>query len=260
MSKYKIKDIDPQWLEKLNINQDDYKFQWYIITIISGNEQKVIKDLENKIKGYGETDKIKEIKIIKAKVKEEKIYQSGETPRSIRNRPNLMWETIHKDGQTMYKSTKIKEENKFNGYVFIKADMTEKLWFIIRNTQMVTGIVGSSGKNTKPIPVDEAMINKIIEETNASNSTISLTLGESKNEVQSNDIHTIEQNQETQQYIEHNFKVGMRVIVKDNAFAEKATIVSLNDQKQQATIEFEFFGRMNSINIPYSDIKIEVGS
>jgi transcriptional antiterminator NusG len=41
--------------------------------------------------------------------------------------------------------------------------MTDESWFIIRNTQYVTGIVGSSGQRTKPTPIPEEEIVRMID-------------------------------------------------------------------------------------------------
>lgn len=33
--------------------------------------------------------------------------------------------------------------------------MNDAVWFIVRNTQYITGLIGSSGKGTKPTPVSD---------------------------------------------------------------------------------------------------------
>ena len=39
----------------------------------------------------------------------------------------------------------------FPGYVLVEMIMSDEVWFIVRNTQGVTGFIGSSGKGAKPI-------------------------------------------------------------------------------------------------------------
>ncbi|WAM10521.1 hypothetical protein ONA00_03995 [Mycoplasmopsis cynos] len=39
--------------------------------------------------------------------------------------------------------------------------MSDKAWFLIRNTQYVTGLIGSSGKGAKPTPLSNLEIKKM---------------------------------------------------------------------------------------------------
>ncbi|WAM01684.1 hypothetical protein NWE60_02710 [Mycoplasmopsis felis] len=39
--------------------------------------------------------------------------------------------------------------NLYPGYIFVKMHMSDPAWFLIRNTQYVTGLVGSSGKGNE---------------------------------------------------------------------------------------------------------------
>ena len=41
----------------------------------------------------------------------------------------------------------------FPGYVLVEMVMSDEAWYIVRNTQGVTGFIGSSGKGAKPIPL-----------------------------------------------------------------------------------------------------------
>lgn len=257
MANYKLKDIDRDWLKKLDLINDEDEgndaegnipFQWYIVTVISGNEQKVVQDMRDKIAGFGMSDKIAAIKIIKEKIKEEKYYSPEDAPRSMKNKENVRWETVTVNGQTKYRVTKIKEGNKFNGYIFVKAKMTKQIWFLIRNTQLVTGIVGSSGKNVKPIPVSEDEILKLIDENNKKRETISFEDQSNKQ----NDVIEVIQEQE----VYTNFNIGQEVkIVANNFFGEIARIVSIDTDKKIATIEFDFFGRINTTTLSLNELE-----
>lgn len=48
-----------------------------------------------------------------------------------------------------------KQENMYPGYIFIKADMSDRLWYVIRNTKYVTGLIGSSGKGAYPTKISD---------------------------------------------------------------------------------------------------------
>ena len=53
---------------------------------------------------------------------------------------------------------------KFPGYIFIDMIVTDDTWFMVRNTPMVTGFLGSSGGGSKPVPLLEEEINPILKE------------------------------------------------------------------------------------------------
>ncbi|WP_278998627.1 transcription termination/antitermination protein NusG [Ureaplasma urealyticum] len=245
---YKIKDLDSKLLSDLKIDLN-HTHQWYIVTVVSGNEQKVIENIKDKLNGYGYGDKLSDLKIIKEKIKEVKIYEPSEAPRSMKNRANTKWETIVVDGVTKYRCTKIKEGNKFNGYIFLKAEMTDQIWFLIRNTQMVTGLVGSSGKNVKPIPVPEDKILKLIADNDAKRALVSL---DEQTNSQQNVV--VVESHETEDL--PNFEVDQQVkIVADTFFGEIARIAKIDQNKKVATVEFEFFGRINTLYLNFNDIQ-----
>ena len=97
--------------------------RWYVIHTYSGYENKVKTDLENTIKNRELGDYFFDIIV-------------------------PMEEQIEiKDGK---RKTNLKKV--FPGYVLIKMIVTEKTWYIVRNTRGVTGFVGSG---TDPIPLTE---------------------------------------------------------------------------------------------------------
>ena len=97
--------------------------RWYVIHTYSGYENKVKTDLENTIKNRELGEYFFDIIV-------------------------PMEEQIEiKDGK---RKTNLKKV--FPGYVLIKMIVTEKTWYIVRNTRGVTGFVGSG---TDPIPLTE---------------------------------------------------------------------------------------------------------
>lgn len=50
----------------------------------------------------------------------------------------------------------------YPGYVFIDMIVTDESWFMIRNTPMVTGFLGSSGGGAKPVPLSPEEIAPIL--------------------------------------------------------------------------------------------------
>lgn len=182
----------------MNVNS-----KWYIIQVISNYEQKVKEALENRDFEEGE-DLIEEIYL-----------------------PLKTVET---------KSGKIKKRPMFPSYLYIKVDMTDQIWYVIRNTEYVTGIIGSSGQRTKPTPITEEQIQKIRQrekEEEISMKNISEYSG-SKNAIK-----------------EIDFKLNDFVEIKEGEFVGKqGKVISISTIKQTVSIEFEMFGRMTTIEIP----------
>ena len=109
------------------------KKEWYVVNTISGHEYKVKEKLEMRINSMELQDNI--FRVI---VPEQK-------------------EIEYKDG---VKKEKVKKM--FPGYVLVEMVMSDEAWFIVRNTQGVTGFIGSSGKGAKPIPLLPSEVDRIL--------------------------------------------------------------------------------------------------
>lgn len=100
---------------------------WFMISTIVGREWTVKETLQSLVEKSNLKGVLPEIKLYELKCKE---GQSN-------------------TGRLPAKST----ENMYPGYVFIKALMTDELWYLIRNTKYVTGLLGSSGKGARPTKI-----------------------------------------------------------------------------------------------------------
>lgn len=228
--------------------------QWYIITAVSGNEDYVVKNLKGKISSYGYNDRVEDIKIIKEKIISVDEYSANNAPSSVgRKLKNVEWRTIEKNGNIYYQKIKTEEKNKFSGYIFIKMKMDDDIWFIIRNTQLVTGIVGSSGKNAKPIPVSSEEIENILNFSDKNN-IISQEQEKGKNVsnvYKKDDSIVLESFTYT-----CPFPIGTKVkISSGNMSGEIGYIKSLNDAKGIATVEVEMFNRVNKVEVEYASLE-----
>ena len=104
----------------------DLEPKWYVIHTYSGYENKVKADLEQKVKNQEMEEYFFDIIV-------------------------PMEEQIEiKDGK---RKTNLKKV--FPGYVLVKMIVTEKTWYIVRNTRGVTGFVGSG---TDPITLTDEEI------------------------------------------------------------------------------------------------------
>jgi len=109
------------------------KKEWYVVNTVSGYEYKVKEKLEMRINSMDLQENI--FRVIVPEQKEIEI----------------------KNG---VKKEKIKKM--FPGYVLVEMVMSDEAWYIVRNTQGVTGFIGSSGKGAKPIPLMPNEVDKIL--------------------------------------------------------------------------------------------------
>ncbi len=106
--------------------------KWYVIHTHSGCESKVKEAILNQAKVKDMEESISQILIPTEKVSEVK------------------------DGEK-----KITNRKFFPGYILIEMEMSEKSWYLIRNTQGITGFVGA---RKKPIALDENEVQNIVKQ------------------------------------------------------------------------------------------------
>ncbi|VEU78109.1 transcription termination/antitermination protein NusG [Mycoplasmopsis columbinasalis] len=184
---------------------ENNKFLWYMISTVTGKEEQVIESLRNRI--------------ISEQVAES--FDNTATPEGafkIFKKPTISAKEQEK--KLKGEPYKVKWINMYSGYIFIKMDMTDRAWFVIRNTQYVTGLIGSSGKGAKPTPVSHREIEKSF-------------LKEQK----------FAKDFESGKLLE-KFLIGEIVEIIEGPFkGESGKIIELNEAIQKATVEIDFFGR-----------------
>ena len=110
--------------------------RWYIIHAYSGQEDRVKKNLEQRILTMDVKDKIFQV-----------IVPTEE-------------EMEYKDGQKKINLKKI-----FPGYILVQMDMDDDSWFVVRNTPGVTGFVSAedeSDNRPKPVPLEQEEVDHIL--------------------------------------------------------------------------------------------------
>jgi transcriptional antiterminator NusG len=108
---------------------------WYVINTYSGYEERVKKNLEQRIKFMDSEGEISQVVI----PTEDEIEVRGGQKRTV--------------------SKKI-----LPGYVLIQMSMSDQSWIIVRNTPGVTGFVGSGDK---PVPLPEEEVSQILKQMEA---------------------------------------------------------------------------------------------
>jgi transcriptional antiterminator NusG len=122
---------------------DDVDRQWYVVHGYSGYENRVKKNLEQRIESMGMQDKIFQVVV---PTEEEIEIRGGER--------------------------KIVERRVFPGYILVEMVMDETSWYVVRNTPGVTGFVGSG---SRPTPLSEEEVAKIMKRIESAEPTIKVS-------------------------------------------------------------------------------------
>ena len=182
----------------MELEKENKKKEWFVVNTVSGHEYKVKEKLEMRIETMGLQDRI--FRVI---VPEQK-------------------EIEYKDG---VKKEKVKKM--FPGYVLIEIIMNDDDWFIVRNTQGVTGFIGSSGKGAKPIPLLPQEVDKIL--GNMGMSRIDIT---------------------------KELKEGNKVKIVSGPFKDMiGKIASVDLKEQKLTVLIDLFGQETSVEVELAQIE-----
>ena len=127
---------------------------WYIAHCYSGMEDKVKRNLEQRIGTMEVEDKVFEVVIPTEEVME--IKDGRRTP---------------------------KLERLFPGYVLVRMEMDDESWYVVRNTPGVTGFISADDeqeRRAKPLPLTDAEVNNILHRMQVSEprAKIGLTKGQ----------------------------------------------------------------------------------
>ncbi len=181
--------------------ESPYQKAWFVIHTYSGYENKVKKNLEQRIESMGMREWILQVVV--------------PTEEEIEIR----------DGQR-----RMVERRIFPGYVLVQMRVpkdsltpTEQAWYVVRNTPGVTGFVSSG---TKPIPLRQEEIDKIIKRMEAEEPTIKVS-----------------------------FHRGEKVQIISGPFAEfMGTVDSISMEKGKVTVLVSFFGRETPVEVDLTQV------
>ncbi|MBL8015206.1 MAG: transcription termination/antitermination factor NusG [Candidatus Doudnabacteria bacterium] len=176
----------------------DSDLKWYVINIFSGYEKKVSSQITQRVKANGLEDQIVEVLI----PTQQKIVAQAGKKKSV-------------------------EEKMLPGYLFVKMQLNEQTFHVIRNTEGVTGFLGV-GK--KPTPLSEAEIKAMI----------------ALSEV------------ETPSY-EASFKLGDSVKVTSGTWKDfVGKIHEINKDKGQVVVLLSLFGRETPVTLDFTEITTDL--
>ena len=182
------------------MEKENKQKQWYIVSTFSQHERKAADNLKRRVESYGLQDKIFRI-----------IVNEREVP-------------VMKDGVP---TGKMKMKNQNPGYIFVEMIMTDEVWFIVRNTEDVTGIVGSSGSGKKPTPVPQEEMESVLK-----------SMG-----IVDPDMYD-------------RYKIGDMVKITDGTFKDMdGEIKDIDKTTNTVSVEIVFFGKVTPIDLEFSEIE-----
>ena len=169
--------------------------QWYVIHTYVGYEEKVAEAIRQRADSLDMADKILQVLVPKEKQIEVK------------------------NGKRKTVSKKI-----FPGYVFVQLKLTEDAWYVVRNTQGVTGFVGSG---LEPTPASQDDMDNIMKRMGAEDAK-----------------HNID------------YKPGEVVSIIDGPFKGfDGSVSEVDDQNGKLQVMVSMFGRETSVELDALQVK-----
>jgi len=170
--------------------------RWYIVHAYSNFEKKVAESILDQANQKGLAHEIEQVVVPTEKVVE------------------------------VRRGRKVDAERKFfPGYVLVKANLTDAVFSMIKNTPKVTGFLGDS----KPVPITEAEANRIL--------------------------------MQVQEGVERpkasiSFEIGEQVRVADGPFASFSGFVQeVDEERSRLKVEVSIFGRAVPVDLEFGQVE-----
>lgn len=190
--------------------------KWFMIHTYSGYEKKVKTDLEQKIETLGMGDIVTKI-----------LVPEEETIEEVRGKKKIVARKIF-PGYVMLEMVATREES--NEGINFRVD--SDAWYVVRNTNGVTGFVGVG---SDPIPMEDEEVKNIFE-------VIGLDLTEEEKELK--------------EVIKINFAVGDYVKVLKGGFADQeGKVAEIDMEHKKAKVMIEMFGRMTPVEVDFDSVQ-----
>lgn len=190
--------------------------KWYIIHTYSGYEKKVMTDLEKRIESLNLTDKVFNI-----------IVPEEETVEIRRGKKKVIARKLF-PGYVMVEMLVEKEVT--NDGIGFRVD--SDAWYVIRNTNGVTGFVGVG---SEPTPMEDSEVQALFKK-------IGLKLGPEEVEAKAEKIIL-------------NFSVGDFVRITDGGFEnEEGKVAHIDFEHKKVKVMIEMFGRMTPVEVGFDGV------
>ena len=171
--------------------------RWYIVHAYSNFEKKVAESIEEQARAKG-LDRLFE----KILVPTEKVVE-------------------------VRRGRKVDSERKFfPGYVMVRADLTDDVYHLIKNTPKVTGFLGS---DNKPIPIPDSEAEQILTQVQEG-------VDRPKPSI--------------------SFEIGEQIRVADGPFASFSGVVQeVDEERSRLKVEVSIFGRATPVELEYGQVE-----
>jgi transcriptional antiterminator NusG len=168
---------------------------WFVVHSYSGYENKVKKNLEHRIESMGMQDQIFQV-----------VVPTEE-------------EVELRDGQR-----RTTERRVFPGYILVEMLMNDDTWYVVRNTPGVTDFVRSG---TKPIPLRQEEVDKILKRMEAEAPKIKVS-----------------------------FREGQKVRIVDGPFEDfMGTVDAIDTDRARARVLVNMFGRETPVEVDFLQVE-----
>lgn len=125
---------------------------------------------------------------------------------------------------------KIKEKNRYPGYVFVEAELVGEVQPMLRNVPNVLGFLSDSKSNTKPMPLRPSEVSQM--------------------------LGTIDEIAEIPEDVSIPFEVGESVKVTEGPFfGFDATIEEVNNEKKKLKVMVKIFGRKTPLELGFMQVE-----
>ena len=176
----------------------DKSKHWYIVQTFSGYEHKAKQALEQRIKAQDVEDEFEEI------------YIPTETVVEVKNGKR-----------------REREKKFYNGYIFVKMNLSDHAWHVVKDTPKIVGFVG--GSQRKPAPVPESEVKQISDRIEEGTLTAEPA---------------------------YSYAKGDKVRVVDGNFKDfTGTIEEVQEDKEKLRVFVEIFGRPTSVEFDFEQVE-----
>lgn len=193
--------------------------KWYVIHTYSGYEKKVMTDLEKRIKTLELDDRVFRI-----------IVPEEESVEMRRGKKKVVARKLYSGYVLIEMLVEREEDNEGIGY-----RVDSDAWYVIRNTNGVTGFVGVG---SEPIPMEDDEINSIFKRIGMET------------------IKTSETNEEIEDIPSIDVEVGEFVTLKEGGFAgNEGKVASIDFEHKKVKVMIEMFGRLTPVEVSFSGVE-----
>ena len=176
------------------MSEQEKQLNWYAVQVAAGFENKMIQEIVAKAASSGLSDSFGEMIVM---VEEGVKLKNG-------------------------------QDKKIPGYIFVRMDMNDDAWFLVRNATKVLGFLGSK-KGKKPVPVSDAEVDNMI----------------NRKEKTADDPK-----------VKGMFDYGEMVRVSSGPFADfQGVVEDINHDKHRLVVSVMIFGRSTPVELEFGQVE-----